>query len=187
MRRTVGLRLESMQDARMAALVNRRTLTIEWGQCDPAGIVFYPSSDHFRYQHGLLFARTASPLPKCARPTAFWECPWWSWARGFSRPAASTMRSSSRAKWGNGAARASRSATASSRRRLAVEVSRSGSGPRSIRIIRKDQGPAHPARHHGEPVGSHRRARSARFDMRKTPLRVVIVGAGPRDSTSLIC
>ena len=23
-------------------LVNRRLLTIEWGQCDPAGIVFYP-------------------------------------------------------------------------------------------------------------------------------------------------
>ena len=23
-------------------LVNRRTLRIEWGQCDPAGIVFYP-------------------------------------------------------------------------------------------------------------------------------------------------
>ena len=26
----------------MAALVNRRTFRIEWGQCDPAGIVFYP-------------------------------------------------------------------------------------------------------------------------------------------------
>jgi 4-hydroxybenzoyl-CoA thioesterase len=26
----------------MPALVNRRTLKIEWGQCDPAGIVFYP-------------------------------------------------------------------------------------------------------------------------------------------------
>jgi 4-hydroxybenzoyl-CoA thioesterase len=43
----------------MAALVNRRTLTIEWGQCDPAGIVFYP---HyliiFDASTGLLFART---------------------------------------------------------------------------------------------------------------------------------
>ena len=26
----------------MAALVNRRIFRIEWGQCDPAGIVFYP-------------------------------------------------------------------------------------------------------------------------------------------------
>ncbi len=26
----------------MAALTNRRQLRIEWGQCDPAGIVFYP-------------------------------------------------------------------------------------------------------------------------------------------------
>jgi 4-hydroxybenzoyl-CoA thioesterase len=43
----------------MVALVNRRTLTIEWGQCDPAGIVFYP---HylviFDTSTGLLFART---------------------------------------------------------------------------------------------------------------------------------
>ncbi|HEY7165319.1 MAG TPA: hotdog domain-containing protein [Candidatus Binatia bacterium] len=27
---------------REGMLVNRRTLRIEWGQCDPAGIVFYP-------------------------------------------------------------------------------------------------------------------------------------------------
>jgi 4-hydroxybenzoyl-CoA thioesterase len=26
----------------MAGLIHRRTLRIEWGQCDPAGIVFYP-------------------------------------------------------------------------------------------------------------------------------------------------
>ena len=26
----------------MTALVNRRVMRIEWGQCDPAGIVFYP-------------------------------------------------------------------------------------------------------------------------------------------------
>lgn len=40
-------------------LVNRRTLRIEWGQCDPAGIVFYP---HyliiFDNSTGWLFART---------------------------------------------------------------------------------------------------------------------------------
>src|SRR5262245_56353653 len=40
-------------------LVNRRTLRIEWGQCDPAGIVFYP---HyliiFDTSTGWLFERT---------------------------------------------------------------------------------------------------------------------------------
>ncbi len=43
----------------MPALVNRRTLTIEWGQCDPAGIVFYPNYlIIFDTSTGLLFART---------------------------------------------------------------------------------------------------------------------------------
>ena len=45
-------------------LVYRRTLRIEWGQCDPAGIVFYP---HYLYMFdsntGWLFERTGlSPL-----------------------------------------------------------------------------------------------------------------------------
>jgi len=43
----------------MAVLVNRRTLKIEWGQCDPAGIVFYPEFlKIFDASTGLLFART---------------------------------------------------------------------------------------------------------------------------------
>jgi 4-hydroxybenzoyl-CoA thioesterase len=43
----------------MTALVNRRNLTIEWGQCDPAGIVFYPQFlIIFDASTGLLFART---------------------------------------------------------------------------------------------------------------------------------
>ena len=43
----------------MVALINRRTLTIEWGQCDPAGIVFYPQFQViFDTSTGLLFART---------------------------------------------------------------------------------------------------------------------------------
>ena len=43
----------------MAALINRRALTIEWGQCDPAGIVFYPQFlVIFDTSTGLLFART---------------------------------------------------------------------------------------------------------------------------------
>jgi 4-hydroxybenzoyl-CoA thioesterase len=43
----------------MATLINRRTLTIEWGQCDPAGIVFYPQYlVIFDTSTGLLFART---------------------------------------------------------------------------------------------------------------------------------
>ena len=43
----------------MPALVHRRTLTIEWSQCDPAGIVFYPQYlIMFDSNTGLLFART---------------------------------------------------------------------------------------------------------------------------------
>jgi len=40
-------------------LVNRRTLRIEWGQCDPAGIVFYPQYFIiFDTSTGSLFERT---------------------------------------------------------------------------------------------------------------------------------
>ena len=40
-------------------LVNRRTLRIEWGQCDPAGIVFYPHYFIiFDTSTGWLFERT---------------------------------------------------------------------------------------------------------------------------------
>jgi 4-hydroxybenzoyl-CoA thioesterase len=43
----------------MPALVNRRTLKIEWGQCDPAGIVFYPQFlMMFDACTGELFTRT---------------------------------------------------------------------------------------------------------------------------------
>ena len=45
-------------------LVNRRTLRIEWGQCDPAGIVFYPQYlIMFDSSTGWLFERTGlTPL-----------------------------------------------------------------------------------------------------------------------------
>jgi len=43
----------------MPALINRRTFRIEWGQCDPAGIVFYPQfMVMFDAATGELFART---------------------------------------------------------------------------------------------------------------------------------
>src|SRR5882724_4585643 len=43
----------------MAGLVNRRVLRIEWGQCDPAGIVFYPQFMMlFDSSTGALFALT---------------------------------------------------------------------------------------------------------------------------------
>lgn len=43
----------------MPALINRRTFRIEWGQCDPAGIVFYPQfMVMFDAATGDLFART---------------------------------------------------------------------------------------------------------------------------------
>jgi hypothetical protein len=41
-------------------LVNRRTLRIEWGQCDPVGIVFYPHYFIiFDTSTGWLFGATA--------------------------------------------------------------------------------------------------------------------------------
>ncbi len=40
-------------------LINRRALRVEWGQCDPAGIVFYPQYlIIFDTSTGCLFART---------------------------------------------------------------------------------------------------------------------------------
>ena len=43
----------------MAGIVNRRVLRIEWGQCDPAGIVFYPQYlIMFDVSTGHLFERT---------------------------------------------------------------------------------------------------------------------------------
>jgi 4-hydroxybenzoyl-CoA thioesterase len=43
----------------MPALIHRRTFRIEWGQCDPAGIVFYPQFlVIFDAATGDLFART---------------------------------------------------------------------------------------------------------------------------------
>jgi 4-hydroxybenzoyl-CoA thioesterase len=47
------------EDANKQRLVNRRTLRIEWGQCDPAGIVFYPQYlILFDTSTGWLFERT---------------------------------------------------------------------------------------------------------------------------------
>ena len=43
----------------MPGLINRRTFRIAWGQCDPAGIVFYPQfMAIFDAATGHLFART---------------------------------------------------------------------------------------------------------------------------------
>ena len=47
-------------------LVNRRAVTIEWGHCDPAGIVFYPRYfEMFDASTGALFA-AALGMPKVA-------------------------------------------------------------------------------------------------------------------------
>lgn len=52
-------------------LVNRRTVTIEWGDCDPAGIVFYPRYFAiFDACTGALFA-AALGRPKSAWTQAF--------------------------------------------------------------------------------------------------------------------
>ena len=53
-------------------LVNRRSLRIEWGQCDPAGIVFYPQYlIIFDTSTGWLFERTGlTPSSVSSRNTA---------------------------------------------------------------------------------------------------------------------
>ena len=52
----------------MAALVNCRTFRIEWGQCDPAGIVFYPQYlMMFDSGTGHLFARIGLPAAEMRR------------------------------------------------------------------------------------------------------------------------
>ena len=45
-------------------LINRRTLRIEWGQCDPAGIVFYP-------QYLIIFDTSTGWLVRAHRLDAF--------------------------------------------------------------------------------------------------------------------
>ena len=52
----------------MTALIHRRTFRIEWGQCDPAGIVFYPQFlVMFDAATGELFARTGLPAADMRR------------------------------------------------------------------------------------------------------------------------
>lgn len=49
----------------MAGLINRRSLRIAWGQCDPAGIVFYPQFLMlFDAGTGELFAQTGLSASK---------------------------------------------------------------------------------------------------------------------------
>lgn len=39
---TLVRRIRRKEEKRRPMLINRRTIRIEWGDCDPAGIVFYP-------------------------------------------------------------------------------------------------------------------------------------------------
>jgi len=49
-------------------LINRRTLRVEWGDCDPAGIVFYPNYlVWFDSSTTRLFERTGMALPELYR------------------------------------------------------------------------------------------------------------------------
>ena len=49
-------------------LVNRRSLRVEWGDCDPAGIVFYPNYlIWFDASTTRLFERTGMSLPELYR------------------------------------------------------------------------------------------------------------------------
>jgi hypothetical protein len=54
------------------------------GQCDPAGIVFYPQYlVLLDSSTGLLFERTGLSASTCAANTASSACRWSNWARGF--------------------------------------------------------------------------------------------------------
>jgi 4-hydroxybenzoyl-CoA thioesterase len=60
----------------MAHLVNRRTLLVEWGQCDPAGIVFNPQYlVIFNACAAMLFARTGLSSSEMRRKYAILGMP----------------------------------------------------------------------------------------------------------------
>jgi 4-hydroxybenzoyl-CoA thioesterase len=80
-------------------LVNTRRLTIEWGDCDPAGIVFYPRYfAMFDASTAALFARAfGEPRRRCSATTTWWASPWWTRGRPSACPAPSATRCGSRA------------------------------------------------------------------------------------------
>lgn len=52
-------------------LVNRRTIHIEWGDCDPAGIVYFPRYfEYFDASTGTLFERAGLPKQEMIRKYA---------------------------------------------------------------------------------------------------------------------
>ena len=49
----------------MPTLVNRRTVHVEWGDCDPAGIVYFPRFfEYFDASTNALFERVGLPKPE---------------------------------------------------------------------------------------------------------------------------
>jgi 4-hydroxybenzoyl-CoA thioesterase len=64
--------------------VSQKHLLVEWGHCDPAGIVFYPQYlAWFDDCATALFTNAGMPTRTLFSITELLECRWWMFARGF--------------------------------------------------------------------------------------------------------
>ena len=82
--------------ALMAMLVNKRTVRIEWGDCDPAGIVYYPRYfaifDHST-AHAVRGGDRLHQISDAQKSTTSSAFRWWTPARSFTFPRSSATTS----------------------------------------------------------------------------------------------
>ena len=174
----------------MATLVNRRTLTIEWGQCDPAGIVFYPQYlIIFDTSTGLLFARTGLSPSEMRKIYGILGMPLIEQGARFVSPChfdEEIVVESEVGEWGRSSFTVRHRILKAGD--LAVEGYReAGLGDGRSGSSGEDQGAADPERNHGEPVGSHRRHALQAVTCARHPCAWSLSVRAPRDSISLIC
>lgn len=85
-------------------LKNRRTIHIEWGDCDPAGIVYYPRYfEFFDASTNALFARAGLPKPEMLKKYAILGIPMVETSARFLLPSSfgeSVVIESSVTEWG---------------------------------------------------------------------------------------
>jgi 4-hydroxybenzoyl-CoA thioesterase len=85
-------------------LKNRRTIHIEWGDCDPAGIVYYPRYfEFFDASTNALFERAGLPKPEMLKKYAILGIPMVETSARFLLPSsfgASVVIESSITEWG---------------------------------------------------------------------------------------
>jgi 4-hydroxybenzoyl-CoA thioesterase len=140
-------------------LTNRRTLRIEWGQCDPAGIVFYPQYlIIFDTSTGCLFERTGLSPSAMRKKYGIVGMPIIEVGARFVQPCRfddEVVVESEVGEWG-------RSSFTVRHRILKAGESRcrrireAGLGEAASRAARRDQSASGPGRNHRKPFGCDR-------------------------------